>query len=188
MKKAKNQTFKKDIKVFKDPKSLCVAALLAACAFAIAYICKSFTFTPSLRLTFENLPLIISGYIFGPFIGLLTGLTSDLVSTASTYGLGALNPILTIGSAMVGLLSGLISHYIYTKKSNAQIIICVFASHIISNMIIKTIGLWMIFNRAPIEIALRALLYTGIGIVESFILIRLMKSKGIRKALGERKI
>jgi len=185
MQRSKKSTLVGDIKVFNDPKALCFAALLAACAVAIAYICKAFTFTPSLRLTFENLPLILSGYVFGPFVGLLTGLTSDFVSTAiSQYGLGALNPILTVGSASVGLFAGIISHYVFPKKSKIQIILCVFVSHIIANMIIKTVGLWMLLNTTPVEIILRIFLYTGIGIFESFVMISLMKSKGFTKALG----
>ena len=180
--KSKNSLQKKNNRF--SVKTLCAAALLAAMAVVLSLVCKSLTITMSIRLTFENLPIILSGYLFGPFAGILTGLCTDLVSTSVTYGIGGINPILTVGAASVGFISGIISHYILTKKSALQLIVCVFASHIIANMGIKTLGLFIYYHTPPVEIFTRILLYLGIATIESVLLVIILKSKGINKAIG----
>lgn len=102
--------------LFVNIRVLCTVALLTACATAIAYICKSFTITPYLRVTFENLPLILAGYLFGPWAGLAAGLASDFLNTAVTYGLGQLNPIITLGAGVVGFTAGAVSRWFLPGK------------------------------------------------------------------------
>lgn len=179
-----NNNSKTKLRLFNNVKSLCTAALLAAVAVVISYICKSFTVTMSVRITFENLPIILSGYILGPFAGLVTGLCADITSTAATYGIGGINPVLTLGAGFVGFAAGIISHHIITKKSILQIFLTVFTAHISGNMIIKTIGLYLYYKTPPIEILTRILLYTGIAAAEAVILAVILKSKGIKKAIG----
>ena len=188
MSKKNNSTVKRDIKVFKNPRALCTAALLAALTVVIGAVCKSFTVTMSVRITFENLPLIFAGWLLGPWVGFLTGLCADLTSTAATYGIGQINPILTLGSASVGLIAGIVSHYIIPKKSVVQMFITVFSAHIIGNMIIKTLGLYIYYRTPPIEIAVRILVYLGIAVFESIILSAIIKSRGISKAIGGLKL
>ena len=188
MKKSNDPQIKKELRVFSNPRALCTAALLAALAVVISTVCKGFTVTMSVRITFENLPLIFAGYLLGPWVGLLTGLCADLTSTAATYGIGQINPILTLGSASVGFIAGTVSHYILPKKSVFQIFITVFSSHIIGNMLIKTFGLYIYYKTPPVEIAVRILVYLGIAVFESFILWAILKSKGINKAIGGLKL
>ena len=142
----------------------------------------------SVRITFENLPLILSGYIFGPWIGLLTGICADITSTAPTYGLGNINPILTLGSASVGFIAGVVSHYIIPKTSVFQIFATTIISHIIGNMVVKTLGLYIYYGTSPVEIWIRIGVYLGIAIVESLIITAILKSKGIKKAIGALKL
>lgn len=171
--------------IFKNVKAMCAAALLAAIAVVISLICKSFTLTMSIRITFENLPLILSGYILGPIPGLLTGLCADLVSTSVSYGIGGINPILTVGAASVGFFAGMISRYIIPKKSTIQIFVTVFLSHFIGNIVIKSIGLYVYYKTPPVEIATRVMLYLCIAAIESVLITVILKSKGISKAIGD---
>lgn len=171
--------------IFKNVKAMCAAALLAAIAVIISLVCKSFTLTMSVRVTFENLPLILSGYILGPVPGLLTGLCADLISTSVSYGIGGINPILTVGAASVGFLAGIISRYIIPKRSVIQIILTVFLSHIVGNVIIKTIGLYVYYKTPPVEIVTRIIMYLCIAAVESLLITVILKSKGISKAIGD---
>ena len=174
-----------DLKLFSSIKALCTAALLAAACVTISFICKFFTITPSLRVTFENIPLIISGYIFGPFVGLATGIIADITSTSASYGFGSINPILTLGAGSVGLTAGIISRYIIKKQSAFQIFVTVYASHIIGNMIIKSFGLYLYFATPLPEIIARIGLYILIALLESFIILAVFKSKAIKKSMGE---
>lgn len=184
----KNNSFSKDIRVFGNIRALCAAALLSAVCVVISYICKSFTITASVRITFENLPLIFSGYILGPWVGLLTGIAADITSTAATYGVGGINPILTVGAASVGFISGIVSHYILPKKSVFQIFTSTFISHIIGNMIIKTAGLYIYYHTPPAEIWIRIAVYTGIAVIEGVLMTVILKSQGITKAIGRLRI
>ena len=181
MQKKKNSK----LKGFNSVKSLCTAALLCALCVVISYVCKSFTVTMSVRVTFENLPLILSGIILGPIPGLLTGLCADVVSTAaSQYGFGGINPILTIGSASVGFLAGFLPRFVFKKRSALQVFTTVFFAHIAGNMIIKSLGLYLYYSTPPVEILIRILVYIGIAAAEAFIINVLLKSKGIKKAIG----
>ena len=61
---------------------LTLAAMLTAMSVVIGIFCKSFlNFGAGLfRVTFENLPIILSGIMFGPTTGAIVGIAGDLVS------------------------------------------------------------------------------------------------------------
>ena len=58
------------------------AAMMVALSVIIGIFCKSFlNFGAGLfRITFENLPIILSGIIMGPVVGGAVGACSDIVS------------------------------------------------------------------------------------------------------------
>lgn len=170
--------------LFGNIRVLCAVALLTACATVIALICKSFTLTPYLRITFENLPLILTGYLFGPWAGLAAGLASDFLNTLVTYGLGQLNPILTLGAGIVGFSAGAVARWIFPKKGTLQLALCVAAAHITGNMIVKSAGLMIYFHYSFLLVLPRIPLYICIGAIEFFFLYMLLRSKGINKMVG----
>ena len=69
-------------KVFKSVRFLTTAAMLTALSVVIGIVCKNFlNFGSGLfRVTFENLPIIMSGILLGPAAGGIVGAASDLVS------------------------------------------------------------------------------------------------------------
>ncbi len=173
-------------KAFKNVKIMCFCAMLTALSVAIAWLCKMFlTVTPYIRITFENLPLIMAGYFFGPIPGLLCGLASDIISTAiSQYGLGGINPIITIGAGLVGLIAGSIPHLI-GKKNGKVLFISVFAAHIVGNIIVKSAGLHIMYSWAIPLLYPRLPLYIVIAAIEFGIITVLLKNKVIAKVLNE---
>ena len=173
-------------KAFKNVRIMCFCAMLTALSVAIAWLCKMFlTVTPYIRITFENLPLILAGYFFGPVAGLFSGLASDILSTAlSQYGLGGINPIITLGAGCVGLFSGLLPK-ISGKKNNIILLISVYAAHIIGNILVKSAGLNIIYSWAIPLLLPRIPLYLIIAAIEYGIMFILTKNKGIKKILGE---
>lgn len=181
MKKKKNEAFSK-------LKTLCACALLCAAAVVIAYICKFMT-VGSLRITFENLPIIMSGIFFGPLAGFLTGLCADLVSTAvSFYGLGGLNPIITLGAGSIGFMAGMMYRVPGIKKEGVRILLAVGSAHVIGNMIIKSIGLMVYYSSYSIVTVLpRVPLYMVIGAVEYILLLIIVKNKGVMKTVEKLK-
>lgn len=184
----KKTTFVTTLNAFKNVRILCAAAFLCALTVVISYLCKFLTFDTSIRITIENLPLILSGYLFGPFIGFSTGIAADFVSTTVFYGIGSINPIIMLGSGFVGLTAGLVSHFVIPKSSKACLPVSVYSAHIIGNMVIKTIGKW-VYYRSPLVVLLSNIpIYTIMASIELILLILLLRSKGVKKAIGKLKI
>ncbi len=186
---------KNKISFAKSVRVLCISAMLIAISVIIGWICKlymTFDFLGgSVRITFENLPIILSGMAFGPFTGLAVGAASDIVSTAfSQYGLGGINPIITAGSAAVGLVAGL-CRYIPGKNGKKSILIPVAAAHTAGSVIIKSIGLYVyhfyvevtLFGIGFNSLFLRIPTYIIIGAIEYYIISVLRKNRFIAENL-----
>ena len=166
---------------FSSVKALTFAAMLTAMSVVIGIFCKNFMdFGGIFRVTFENLPIILSGIVFGPIVGGLVGAVSDMLSyMLSTQSL-AISPIITLGAASVGLVSGIISRYVIKKEGNAKIILSAAMSHLVGSIIIKSLGLylyfgWAVFYRIPI--------YIGIMSVEIFVICLMYKNKSFRRLI-----
>ena len=163
---------------------LSVCAMLVGISIVIGSVCRTYlTFSVFVRITFENLPIILSGILFGPIYGFLVGLCSDLVSCVVTGQ--NINIIITAGAASVGLIAGMFSVFLSVFRKNVykNIIPCV-AAHVVGCMFIKTFGLhvyyfsstsfWYLFG-------IRAAVYTLIAAAESVIIILIMKNKFIKE-------
>ena len=113
--------------LFKSVRALTLAAMLAAMSVVIGIFCKTLlNFGNGLmRITFENLPIIISGMLFGPIAGGAVGAASDLMSYLLSPQTYPPNLIVTLGATTVGVVSGVISHYIVKKRGVLQTIICI---------------------------------------------------------------
>lgn len=177
---------KRNSRSLRNVRVLCAVGLLAGLALVIAYICKSFTLTPYLRITFENLPIILCGYLFGPLMGALCGAVSDVVNTAiSAYGFAGMNPLITLGSAVVGFAAGAVRFWIFRRDGKLPLFCAVAAAHFFGNIIVKSAAM-MIWYGAPIIALLpRVPLYIGIAAIEYFLLWALLRNRGIQNVIGE---
>ena len=106
------------IPLFGSVKNLTAAAMLTAMSVVIGIFCKNFlNFGNGLfRITFGNLPIILSGIMFGPIVGGLTGIATDLISYFLSNQTYAPNFIVMFGAMMVGVISGVFSHYVFRKR------------------------------------------------------------------------
>ena len=95
---------------------LTASAILIAMSVVIGIFCKSvLNFGNGLfRITFENLPIILSGMLFGPVAGGVVGATSDLLSYLLSSQVYPPNLIVTLGSSVIGVSAGLVSRYFVT--------------------------------------------------------------------------
>ena len=166
--------------LFKSIKALTIAAMLTAMSVVIGIFCKSFlNFGNGLfRITFENLPIIISGILFGPIVGGAVGAATDLISYLLSPQVYPPNLVVTAGAASIGIISGVISHFIIKKHGCFQISISTALAHIIGSMIIKSIGLFMYYQWA---ILWRIPIYVVIASVEAVLICLLYKNANIRK-------
>ena len=166
--------------LFGTVKRMALCAMLVAMSVVIGIFCKNFmNFANGLfRVTFENLPILLTGIFLGPLAGGLVGIAADLVSYFLSPQVYPPNLIVTFGACMMGVVSGLLARYAVKARGIRQIIISAGIAHIIGSMIIKSIGLfsfygWGILWRIP--------LYLVIAPLEIFLLCMLWKQRSFRR-------
>ena len=157
-----------------------VPAVLAALSAIGIILGKflAFNITESMRFSLENITIIFVGIVFGPALGGTVGAVQDLVGCVAVGY--AINPIITLGSAAIGVISGLIFKVLKGVKADFRIGISVLTAHAVGSVLIKSFGL-SLFYSLPLgaTIAWRILNYTVVGAVEIFLLCLLLKSKQI---------
>lgn len=162
-----------------SPKRLATCAMLVALSVIVAMFCKTYlNFGAGLfRITFENIPIIFSGILFGPIWGGVVGATTDLVTYLLSPQIYPPNLIVTFGAFAIGVIAGIVSKYVVKKYSYKQIVYSELLAHIFGSMIIKSIGLYQFYG---IAIMWRIPLYIVIAGVEIFVMCMLYKNKSFR--------
>lgn len=156
---------------------LCTSALLAALSIVLGkYL--AINVTDSIRLSFENLPVLMAGVFLGPLVGGAVGMVADLLGCVLVGY--AINPIITLGAASVGVLAGLVTKaFTHSGRSLSPIgVYCaVYAAHIVGSMVIKSIGL-AVYYATPLAILLiRVPVYLVVGALEGAVILLLAKNK-----------
>ncbi|MBO4453210.1 MAG: folate family ECF transporter S component [Clostridia bacterium] len=155
-----------------------LAAMLMALSVAIGFICKTYLTFGAVRVTFENLPVLIAGIAFGPVVGALVGIGSDVVS--AVFSGFAVNPIITVGAAAIGACAGLLRLYFFKSNKYVPFLFTALISHAVGSMAIKSVGLYTLGFSLPM-LWPRIPLYIGIAIAESYIIYILSKNKFVAK-------
>ena len=173
---------KEDFFMRKSVRALTLAAMLTAMSVVIGIFCKSFlNFGGGLiRITFENLPIILSGILFGPIVGAVVGVATDLISYFLSPQIYPPNFIVMFGAATIGFLAGLVSKVLIKKRGYAQITVAAVSAHVVGSMIIKTVGLFQFYQWAVLW---RIPLYIVIVSVELLVLCLLYKNATFRKLI-----
>ena len=153
------------------------SALLAA----VSIVCGkflAFNVGEFIRFSFENLPIIFAGMAFGPIVGVCVGAVADLVGCLLVGY--AINPIITLGASVIGLLSGLSRPLLKTGKTVLFTVVTVAVAHLIGSVVIKSFGL-SVFYSMPLYMlmAWRLLNYAIVGAIEGFVLYHLLKNRAI---------
>ncbi len=152
--------------------------MMTALCVVVGLVCKTYMTFGAIRVTFENIPVLLAGMVLGPIYGAVVGIASDLVS-APLSGFGV-NPVITLGAASVGFVGGFVWKYLFKKKSFLSSLTSVLSAHVIGSMLVKSIGLYM--YAYPVQmLLLRIPLYLAIGLVESYVVYVLTRNKAISK-------
>ncbi len=167
-------------KGLRNVRVLTLCAMLTAMSVVIGIFCKSFlNFGGGLfRVTFENLPILMTGILFGPILGGTVGIASDLISYLLSGQIYPPNLIVTVGAASVGIVSGLVAKLFGKEKRTACIILSAGLAHLIGSMIIKPIGLFQFYGWATLW---RIPLYCVIAPLEILILCLLFQKQAFRR-------
>lgn len=170
------------IGIFGSIKIMTMSAMLIAISVVIGIFCKTLlNFGGGLfRITFENLPIIMSGIMFGPIIGGLVGAATDIISYLLSPQIYAINLTVTLGAAVVGIVSGFFAKYVFKKKGYARLIFPSIFAHIVGSMIIKPIGLYQFYGAAVLW---RIPLYFVIAPLEILVLCLVYKHNSMKKLI-----
>ena len=185
--KAPRRTPPHAIAVFGNPRALVIAGLLAAMSLILGkFLQIPNPFSEIVRISFENLPLILAGLLLGPIAGAMTGAVADLVGCL-LYGY-SINPIITVGAASVGLVAGLVGILLSRAPLFARVATAGVAAHLVGSVGIKTAGLaaWYLakYELGYMQLlGLRALNYTVIAILEILLLYALLRNRGVSRQL-----
>ena len=172
---------KKSSLVFQSIRSLTVAAMLTAVSVIIGIFCKNLlNFGNGLfRITFENLPIILSGILFGPIVGGFVGVATDLISYLLSNQVYPPNLIVTLGACLIGVLSGTVSRIPF-RHQTARIVCSATTAHLIGSMLVKSVGLYQYYG---ILVLWRIPLYLVISSVEILLLCLLLRRKSIQRLM-----
>ncbi|MBR3893977.1 MAG: folate family ECF transporter S component [Clostridia bacterium] len=173
---------KKKTSVFQSLRSLTVAAMLTAISVIIGIFCKNFlNFGNGLfRVTFENLPVLLSGMLFGPLVGGLVGVASDMISYLLSNQVYPPNLIVTAGAFLIGFLSGALSR-LPIRREVPRVILSASVAHLVGSVIVKSIGLYQYYG---VLVLWRIPLYLLITSVEILLLCLLLRRKSIQRLIG----
>lgn len=170
--------------VFGSIRVLAMAAVLVA----MSIVCGKYLAIRGgdiLRFSFENLPILLAGMLFGPVIGAVCGIAADLIGC---FLVGyAINPMITLGAAVIGFSAGLLYRIGFKWSHGLRVLAAVGISHLIGSVGIKTFGLAAFYD-LPFGVLLlwRLLNYAIIGTMEYLLLYGILKNKAIRSLSAKR--
>lgn len=171
--KTEKQKDSHNIALFHSPRVLAEAALLAALSIVLGKVIPVLSID-WLRISFENLPILIAGILLGPLAGAAVGAVADLIGCLIVGY--TVNPIITLGAVLIGAVSGLI-YRLPLWSQRVRLPLAVASGHVIGSMIVKSIGLLLWFHLPVATILLRVPTYLIIAALECLIIKLLMTNR-----------
>jgi len=101
----------------------------------------------ALRLSFGEVPIILSGILLGPLYGAACGALADIIGYAISPVGGPFFPGFTLTAALIGVVSGLLARYRHNGWKWSSITMLVVATSIIS-LLLNTLWLSILHGKA----------------------------------------
>ncbi len=156
-------------------KTLVTTALFIAISIVLARFCVIYI-TPSVRINFGNIPIMLTGLLFGPIIGAAAGAIADVVGSVSLAALGWYPPI-TVSAALMGLIPGLLAFLVKREQTLPRTAVIVFVSNLCASMLWTTFWLSKLYGNGFWTLAsVRVPLYLGMTVVESIVIFAVYKA------------
>ena len=163
---------------------------MVTCALlvALSIVCGKFLQIPvgeMLRFSFENLPILLAGMMFGPLAGMFVGIAADLIGCIAVGYV--INPLITCGAAAIGLFGGVVYRLTGNVSLLWRVVLSVVTAHLIGSVVIKTFGLSQFYDMPFFLLMLwRLLNYLLVGAAETLLLFALMKNKALQSMMRGR--
>ena len=163
-------------------KMLTLQAMLAALSIILTRFCQ-IPINESLRISFGNIPVLLSGLLGGPLAGALVGAVADIIGCIFFNPFGWYPP-LTLSPFIYGIIAGLFARAFISRQSYVKCLIAALVCNACSTMTVSTVILANMQGLpSPLPLlALRIPLYIGITVCEALALYLIYKSKILRKA------
>lgn len=138
-------------------KSLVIASFFVGINIILSRVGAIMLFNNSVRLSFGNIPLILSGLLLGPAAGLMTGVVSDVLGFLINSHGGAYHPGFTISAGLTGLIPGMImvwsmrhgkNRYSLTTIILANVLVYLLISGLLNTIWLTHLlgaGFWVLF-------------------------------------------
>ena len=160
---------------------------LVICAFftALSIIFGKFLNIPigeTVRFSFENTPLFLSGIMFGPVISGIVAFVSDILgSILRGY---AINPVITLGAVFTSVSGAFLFRIFKKLPVFLRLILSVGIAHILGSVLIKTVGLTAYSGTSFLMLLpMRLVNYSIMIIVDTLTLFFLLKNRSFKKIL-----
>ncbi len=143
--------------------------------------------TTMIRISLENLPIILTAVTLGPLAGGMVAFVSDIIGCVIRGY--EINPIVTFGAIAIGVICGLIAKQrTISKKWVVKLVIAVYVAHFFGSVLIKTLGV-SAFYLSNYNMGFVPLFFIRFGVyivtaaIEIGIILLLMKNKSLRSQL-----
>jgi signal transduction histidine kinase, lytS len=140
---------------------------------------------PSVRIEFGNVPIMLAGFMFGPFSGIIVGAAADCLG-AMLRGQGFDVPLMLVPMFMGGV-AGLARNYVLKNPSYLKVLAVTLPVNIIGKMLWTTYWLSAVIVKAPFMAILptRVIVYSIVPIVEAALLLQLVTNIAFKKLVYE---
>jgi ECF transporter S component (folate family) len=179
----KTAAVKSEIALFGSTKVLALSAMLIAIS-VVGKLLRVDVFSV-IRISAENLPILMAGIFFGPLIGAAVGAGADLIGCLAS-GMAPM-PLITVGAAATGFFAGLSYNYIFKIKLLPRIAISVVLARLIGSLMITTTGLYYLFPAMRPQLIWRPVTNLIMATLETFIIYMLMNNKAFMAQLEKMK-
>lgn len=137
-----------------------------------------------LRFSFENLPILLAGMLFGPVVGAAVGVVADLIGCVLVGY--AINPLVTVGAAVIGAASGILYRVTPRMSLFLRVLLSVGVAHLLGSVVIKTFGLAVFYDMPMVVLMLwRLLNYAIVGALEILLIVPILKNRAIHSLLSK---
>ena len=128
----------------KDLRVLTTAAMLAAIAVVLGFF--KIPISNLIELRFQSFPIAISGALFGPAVGAIVGIITD-VGGYIVKPTGAFFPGFTISSAITGIIFGLLLKVRSEKLALlGRIALAMTVNMVVTGLLLNTLWLSMLYG------------------------------------------
>ena len=133
-------------------RTLTAMALLIAMSIVFSRVLS--ISTGFVRFNLGSLPVLLAGILFGPWAGFVVGMVADIIGgVLAGY---AINPLITLGAASIGLVGGLGWQKLSRSAHRATGLWCsVLAAHFVGSMVINSLALHIFYGYAWAVLATR---------------------------------